>query len=154
MTVVLVLIEMSHILDGATVWMNGRHRSEMLENMSDKLYEQFLVAKRPYCGIKADIFPSGCLCGLFQPGALEDYLHALANEHHFLAMIFVDRLNPFSKTERAVAFLIMHSFIFMLTSIATNAGGEVYWLISLLVIAPSRIIVDKFLYFLFGMPWS
>jgi hypothetical protein len=122
----------------------------MLSSMSEDDYQIFLTKKRLFAAIPPHMCACGCL--LLRRGAFEDFLRFVANEHHVLSLVFADENHPFSRNERGIAFYIMHSVMFMLVAITLNLETVAYYLVSILILSPTRIFVDYLLYYLLAAP--
>lgn len=104
------------------------------------------------------LFPSGFF-SIFMykrlpPGQIEDFIRLCANEHLFLSKILADKLNPFSQKEKQAAAFVINSQAFfwyiLVRSLETDAAVSIS--INIFLVAPLKIILDEFLYFLLALP--
>lgn len=145
-----MIVDRTRILAPWSKYLCGRERSNRLAAMDDETYKQFLLQHKHYSAIVPDIYPMGAW--FMKPGAYEDFLRYIANEHHVLGGMLADHLHPFSRLERATSFLILHSFVFLLTAAYSNLDATAYFIISIIIISPFSIVLEKLLYLLLAMP--
>jgi hypothetical protein len=115
------------------------------ETEVDYLYKDELLKCPTYFGIVPFIFPNGVPWMGLEPGAFEDYLRHLLDEHHILSMYMCDRLHPYARVARAITFLAIHGSTFMVYFAIVEAQEtgqpDTAYLIQFLVAVPIQVFV-------------
>lgn len=84
-----------------------------------------ILAKKPmHFGIEPFLLVHGCACMRLEPGALEDFLRYLVNEHSVLGMFFCDERHPLGRYSRAAAFSAINCNVFLWFTLAARASVQ------------------------------
>eukprot|EP01038_Epipyxis_sp_PR26KG_P008672 gene8672-11715_t len=113
-------------------------------------YKEYLLHTIVYTGISPWIYEFG-VC-FFPSGALEDLFRLVANHHALFSMILADDEHPNSRIKRRFLFFATSCFSYCLSAFFAPINGIASVLVSLFIISPIQLVINKLFFTLAVCP--